>query len=258
MPDWGWLLAGLAVTGLFFVPAIWLWGRQRQKRAGIRSFLRSEPLVVAPPVVPGPVLAQGACTTEHPLHAPLSGAPCVGYVLRVSVLIDDTDGGSYWDLAYVDRLASFRITLGARRVPVAVEPSFLWLHGPPTTRRKGPLKELSVDLHNSVLRQARERWAGTRPDVIPRPGQTVHLSETLLRSNATVLVVGEATTTATATTTAGDAITDDASIKPRDACPLLALEGTRDELLGRLSKDLYDPHLLHTLEELIPNDGTRR
>jgi hypothetical protein len=248
MPDWGWLLAGLAATGLFFVPAVWLWGRQRQKRAGIQSFLRSEPLIVTPPIVPGRVLAQGTCTTEHPLHAPLSEEPCVGYVLRVSVLVDDTDGGTYWDLAYVDRLAPFRITLGDRRVPVAVEPSFLWLHGPATTRRNGCLKDLSVDLHNSVLRQARKRWAGTRPDAVPRPGQTVRLSETLLRSEATVLVVGEATATTS---------TEDASIKPRDACPLLALEGTRDDLLKRLSGDLFDPHLLRTLEELMPSDGTR-
>ncbi len=247
--DWVWLLAALSLTGLFFVPVFWLWVHQRGRRVGIRSFLRSEPLIVTPPIAPGRVLAQGSCTTEHPLHAPLSGEPCVGYVLRVSVLIDDTDGGSYWDLAYVDQLTPFRLTLGDRLVPVAVEPSFLWLHGPATTRRNGLLKELSVDLHNSVLRQARERWAGIRPDVIPRPGQTVRLSETLLRSKATALVVGDATATTRA---------DDASIKPRDTCPLLVLEGTREELLGRLSKDLYDPHLLQTLEELIPNDETRR
>ncbi len=192
MSDWGWILLGLSITALFFVPsAILRWGRRAERR-DVLDVLSAEPLVTAPPVPAGPVQLEGPCMSDAPLTAPVSGRPCVGFTLEAYVFVDDTDGGYHWELGTIQELAPLWLQLGDARVAVDGTRTTLWLTGDPSADRRGPLNELPTRLVNRVRAQARDRYAGDRPDIIPRPSQEVRLIERLLPPGATALIVGQA------------------------------------------------------------------
>lgn len=244
MPDWGWTFLAAAFTGLFFIPAMLLWYFRWRQRRGLRFFLRSEPLTTAPPLPAGPIQAEGVCHTSTPLRAPLSGKECVGFVLDVSVFEDDGEGGTYWELAFVDVLAPFTLALGGVAVPVAVDGSFLCLNGSVSSSRDGPLAELPADLHGRVVAQSQERYHDTRPDILPLPGQEVRMLERLLLPGSTVTVVGEMV--------AGDESAGE-HIGPRQTTQVLVMDGTKSRILSLLGQDLRSPHLLDMLEAWIPD-----
>lgn len=234
--DWTWILIGLGITALFFVPsAVLRWGRRAERR-DVLSLLAAEPLITAPPVPSGPVQLQGRCRADAALCAPLSGRPCVGFCLDVYIFVDDTDGGYHWTLAAIEELFPCALELGDASVALDVDRVTLWLAATTSTQREGPLNELPTRLLNRVRAQARERYAKDRPDIIPRPSQEVRLVERILPPGATALIVGQARQERDA---ASAKLRD--RVGPRPGQTLLVFGGSRAELEAALRAGL-DAH----------------
>ncbi len=244
MESWNWTPW---IGVLFFTPLLLLWWVRTRQQRRLRAFLKSESLVTGMPLPPGPVQLQGTCQLQQPLISPVSNTSCAGFTLEVEVFVNDTDGGDFWDLAYIDVLAPFSLHLKRGPVTVSGRSHFLWLVGDPVAKREMRLGDLPVELGRRIIAAARERLSEDRPDIIPNADQQIHLIERVLKPGSDVLIVGESRHLPQAS----DDTKTEPRIGPRERLPLLVINRTRRQIQTHLRRTIRQPLLLGLLDDLV-------